>query len=231
MNNENFLFLAESLKSMGFGENLKSDLEENMHAGQSNFELKFWTIWDKKPFEAILQFRKSDTSGFYFFNGFHAFMERRDGKKMKQTFYFNKGKGVTARQAFNLLDGRAVYKELINKEGQPYRSWIQLNPHHKDNNDNFLVIQYHERYGFNLQEVVSKFNIVGFAVSDNSMDLLQSLQEGNLQEVAIEKKGEIHKLFMQADPKFKTVRLFDAQLRPVFREIYYAVGTLDKADS
>ena len=50
----------------------------------------------------------------------------RNGVKMEQTFYLNKGKGVTAKEAYNLLEGRAVHKELTTKAGEPYKAWIQL---------------------------------------------------------------------------------------------------------
>lgn len=119
-----------------------------MREGKPEFQFHFSTEFSKKPFEATLNFRKSESSDMYFFNSYHASMKRNNGDKMEQTFYLNKGKGITAKEAFNLLDGRAVHKDLMTKDDQPYKAWIQLDPEIKDKNNNADVKQYHEKYGF-----------------------------------------------------------------------------------
>jgi len=123
MNNENLKYLTDNIKYMGFGENLKSELEKNMNEGKSAFQLHYQAEINKKPFEAILNFRKSDSTDMYFFNNYHASLERSNGERMEQTLYLNKGHGITAKEAYNLLDGRAVQKDLVTKEGQPYKAW------------------------------------------------------------------------------------------------------------
>src|SRR5882672_1660535 len=115
MNEKNFDYLKDNIKYMGFGEKQNDVLEEHLKQGKESFQLKFNTEINKKQFEALLQFRKSDKSDMYFFNNYHASLERSNGEKMKQTFYLNNGKGVTAKEAYNLLEGRAVFKELSNK--------------------------------------------------------------------------------------------------------------------
>ena len=111
---------------MGFGENLKQDLEKNLKEGKGEFQSHYKAEINKKPFEATMNFRKSESSDMYFFNNYHASLEKENGNNVEQTFYLNKGKGVTGKEAFNLLDGRSVDKELVTKEGQPYKAWIQL---------------------------------------------------------------------------------------------------------
>jgi len=68
----------------------------------------------------------------YFFNSYHASLQKTNGEKLDQTFYINKGKGITSKEAFNLLDGRAVHKDLVTKENQPYKAWLQLDLGNKD---------------------------------------------------------------------------------------------------
>ena len=120
MNNENLQYLKDNIKYMGFGESLHGELEKNLGEGKADFQLQLKTEMNKKPFEATLNFRKSDSSDMYFFNNYHASLEKSNGEKNQQTFYLNKGKGVTAKEAYNLLDGRAVHKELTTKDG-----WIR----------------------------------------------------------------------------------------------------------
>lgn len=163
----------------------------------------------------------------YFFNSYHASMERKDGTKPEQTFYLNKGRGVTAKEAFNMLDGRAVQKDLVTKEGQPCKAWIQLDTEVRDKNNNHDVKQYHEKYGFDLKEAVSKFPVAELKEPAKEKALMESLQKGNVQAVTLEKDGATHKMFIEADPKFKSVKLYDAQMKLVTKESlssYQSVG-------
>jgi hypothetical protein len=218
MNNENLQYLSDNLKYMGFGENHKADLEKSMVEGKAEFQLVHRAEINKKPFEATMNFRKSDTSDMYFFNNYHASLEKSNSEKMEQTFYLNKGKGVTGKEAFNLLDGRAVHKDLVTKEGQPYKAWIQLDPANKDKNNNFEVKQFHENYGFDLKTAVEKFAIAELKDPEKEKVLMQSLQKGNVQSVTIEKDGSSHKMFIEANPQYKNVTLYDSNMKMVAKE-------------
>ncbi len=72
MNNENFQFLTDNIKYAGFGETLKTELERNMNEGKPEFQLRFATGINKKPVEATLNFRKSESTDMYFFNNYYA---------------------------------------------------------------------------------------------------------------------------------------------------------------
>jgi hypothetical protein len=218
MNNENFQYLSDNLKYMGFGENLKADLEKNLSEGKADFQLNYKAEINKKPFEVTMNFRKSDTSDMYFFNNYHASLEKSNGEKTEQTFYLNKGKGVTGKEAFNLLDGRSVHKDLLTKEGQPYKAWIQLDTANKDKNNNFEVKQFHENYGFDLKTAVEKFAVAELKDPEKEKALMQSLQKGNVQSITIEKDGSSHKMFIEADPQFKKVNLYDSNMKLVAKE-------------
>ncbi len=218
MNNENLQYLTDNIKYMGFGETLKAELERNMGEGKGEFQLHFKAEINKKPFEATLNFRKSDSTDMYFFNNYNASLEKSNGEKNEQTFYLNKGKGVTAKEAYNLLDGRAVHKDLTTKEGQPYKAWIQLDFENKDKNNNFEVKQFHENYGYDLKAAVEKFSVVELNDPEKSKALMQSLEKGNVQSVTIEKDGSSHKMFMEADPQYKKVTMYDSNMKMVAKE-------------
>ena len=218
MNNENLQYLKDNIKYMGFGENMYRELERNLGEGKAEFQLHFSAEINKKPFEATLNFRKSDSTDMYFFNNYHASLEKSNGEKNEQTFYLNKGKGVTAKEAYNLLDGRAVHKDLTTKEGQPYKAWIQLDFENKDKNNNFEVKQFHENYGYDLKAAVGKFAVAELADPAKAKALMQSLEKGNVQSVTIEKDGSSHKMFMEADPQYKKVTLYDSNMKMVAKE-------------
>lgn len=218
MNEQNFQYLKDNLKYMGFGENMTDMLEAGLKQEKPEFSLSYETELNRKPFQATLNFRKSDNSDMYFFNSYQASLTRANGKKLDQTFYVNKGKGITAKEAYNLLEGRAVFKELTTKEGQPYKAWVQLDFDKKDKHNNYEVKQFHENYGFDLKAAVVKFPIAELADAEKEKALLQSLQKGNVQAVSIEKDGGVAKMFLEANPQFKTVTLYDAQMKRVQKE-------------
>jgi hypothetical protein len=218
MNEQNFQYLKDNIKYMGFGENMTEALEANLKQGKPEFTLSNKTEVNKKPFEVNLNFRKSDNSDMYFFNSYNASLQRTNGEKVDQTFYLTKGKGITAKEAYNMLEGRAVFKELSTKEGQTYKAWVQLDFDNKDKHNNHEVKQFHENYGYDLKTAASKFAISELADPEKEKALMQSLQKGNIQSVTIEKEGSVSKMFIEANPQFKTVTLYDAQMKRMQKE-------------
>lgn len=218
MNEKNLEHLKNDLKYLGFGEKLYEDLQRNLMEGKESFQLKFTTEMNRKPYEAVLHFRKSDSTENYFFNSYQASVERTNGQRVGQTFYLDNGKGVTAKESYNLLEGRAVHKELENKEGQKYGAWLQLDFANKDKRGNYEMKQFHSNYGYDLKEAVSKFAVAELADPEKEKSLMQSLQRGNVQSVTIEKDGSAHKMFLEANPQFKVVNLYDANMKRVQKE-------------
>lgn len=69
-----------------------------------------------------IDFSKSKQGDMYFVNKYQATLKNEDpGKDKSQTFYINKGNGVTAKEAYNMLDGRAVNKKLMDREDNPIK--------------------------------------------------------------------------------------------------------------
>ena len=226
MNEKNFEYLKDNIKYMGFGEKQNDSLEQHLKEGKESFQLRFNTEVNKKPFEAVLQFRKSDNSDMYFFNSYQASLKRSNNEKVDQTFYLTKGKGVTAKEAYNLLEGRAVFKELSNKAGEPYKAWIQLDFDNKDKNNNNEVKQYHENYGYDLKAAVGKFSVAEMDGGEKEKSLMQSLQKGNIQSVTIGLNGESQKMFIEANPQYKTVNIFNDKMQRLNQE--QRLGILEK---
>ncbi len=63
----------------------------------------------------------------YFFNKYNLTLKQENSPNMmEQTFYINKGNNITLKEAFNLVSGRSINKDLTNKEGQVYNAWMQM---------------------------------------------------------------------------------------------------------
>ncbi len=218
VNEKNLDYLKDNLKYIGFGENLSVALEAHLKHGQPEFRLSHLTVVNKKPFEVELNFCKSENTDMYFFNSYKASLHRTNGEKVDQTFYLNKGKGITAKEAYNLLEGRSVHKELTTKEGQEYKAWIKLDFEKMDKHNNHEVKQFPENYGYDLRAAVAKFAVTELLDADKEKALIQTLQKGNLQSVTIEKDGQISKMYMEANPQFKGVTLYDKHMKRIPKE-------------
>lgn len=208
MNEKNFSYLKDTLKYLGFGEGVHASLEEKLKEGAKEFQLGHSAPFGDRRIDASLSFRKSDTSDMYFLNKWNGTVGEYEAAR-SQNFYINKGHGITLKEGFNLLEGRAVHKELTDKEGQSYKAWLQLDGKEKDATGNYKVNQYHEKYGFDLQQKLEALPIKQLADPELKEGLLRSLQKGNVQTVTFEKNGQNDQLFIAANPRFKSIAVFD----------------------
>jgi hypothetical protein len=140
---------------------------------------------------------------------------------MAQTFWLDRGKGFSAPQALNLLEGRAVYRDdLLSKEGAPYKAWVKLDMDGpRDKYMNFNVNQYHDpSYGFDLKAVLDKFPIKELSGEKTRENLEMALKNGDRPEVTIEKDGSNVKLLIEAVPRYSQINVFNLEGKPEKRE-------------
>jgi hypothetical protein len=210
---KNLEYLKTNIRNHGFGDTLGPELEAQLAKGAAEFTLTYKTEVNKKEMEATLYFKKSDTTDMYFFNKYDTKLKSEKDESMAQTFYINKGWGVTLKEAYNLLNGRPVHKELTNKEDQKYQAWIQLDFNAKDKNGNYERKQYHENYGYDLKEALSFYPIKEMMKEEDMKALIKSLEKGNVQMVTLETPGKDIKVFMEANPQYKSVTLYDNKMK------------------
>jgi hypothetical protein len=209
MNDKNFEYLKDQVKYTGFGEGLESELKEKMQQETPSFTLNYNTKYGNDTAVATLNFKKSSQSDMCFFNSYQVNLQKEQAKEsMEQTFYVNKG-GITMKEAYNLMEGRAVYKDLTNKEEQIYKAWVQLDFKEVDTNGNFKLNHYHENYGYDLEAALFKHPIKELQNPEYKKDLMDSLKKGNLQSATFIKEGNESKQYVEANPQFKTVNVYD----------------------
>jgi hypothetical protein len=132
---------------------------------------------------------------------------------MEQTFYIGKGNNITLKEAYNLMSGRAVNKDLTTKEGQVYNAWLQMDFKHTDSNGNHKLKQFHQNYGFNLEQVLAKYPIKELVSEQDKSRLLESLQKGNRQSVTFIQDSKEQKHFVEANPRFKSITVYDSNMQ------------------
>ena len=140
---------------------------------------------------------------------------------VSQTFWIEKGKGFTAEQASNLIQGRSVYRDdLLNLGGMPYKAWVKLDfDKPKDRHQNFSTNQYHDpSYGFDLSKNLDKFSIKELDTPAKRQALEESLKNGNRPTITTLKEGQEVKLFIEAVPRYSQINMFTENGKPEKRE-------------
>ena len=207
MNEKNVMYLKDNLKYMGFGETLNDSLEAAVKEAKPDFQLTLNQKMNEGDLSATLHFRQSPSSGMYFFNSYEARLSRENGYQQSQQFYLNNGRGVTLKEAYNLLAGRSVLKELTSIEGVNYHAWLKIDFNQRKSENQHQVRQFHaEKYGFDLLAELSKLNLSPLT-QEKEQQLLQSLQKGNRQAASFIKDQKEELLFIEANPQFKTINI------------------------
>jgi hypothetical protein len=84
--------------------------------------------------------------------------------------------------------------------------WVQLDFKDADSNGNFRL----NHYGYNLESALSKHPIKELDNTSHKEDLVNSLKKGNLQSATFVKDGQEVKHYIEANPQFKTLNVYDA---------------------
>ena len=222
MNTQNIEDLKDTLKYKGFGDQVNAELEKAIASKAQTFTLKAEFKFDMPmtiPGDPKTQDRMSYDLNFkqgknelYYFNSFTARIDSPLFVAREQAFYLDKGKGFTAKEAYNLLAGRSVLKTLESKEGNRYKAFIQMDfAGERKPNGNYPVKSYHQNYGFNVSEAIRPLPIRFSSIEDRDK-LVKSLEKGNLQKVQMD-DGQT--LYAKTSPASKSVRLYDERLQPV----------------
>ena len=152
----------------------------------------------------------------YFFNKYDATLKQGD-RSMSQTFYVNnKGQSITFKESCNLLNGRAVFKELVPKEGEKYKAWVKLDFSNREENGNAKVKHYHENFGYDVKEALARIPLKELSDPDKMQALVASLEKGNLATVTLLKEGTEKQVQITSDPQFKTLKMYDMEGKKLY---------------
>jgi len=215
MNTENLDYLRKQVKFTGFGESLESELKANIEKQEPNFQLKFAQEYGKDNVIAMLNFRKADNNDMYYFNNYQLSLKQPNKDEVQQTFYVGKDNTFTMKEAYNMLSGRAVNKDLVNKEGEKYNAWVQLDFKETTDSGNYKLKHFTENFGYDLEGALSKLPIKELAVSADKEKLTDSLKKGNRQSATFLIEGKEEKRFIEANPQFKTITVYDSSMKRI----------------
>ncbi|GEM66565.1 hypothetical protein SMI01S_01710 [Sphingobacterium mizutaii NBRC 14946 = DSM 11724] len=212
MNIQNFEYLRNQLFYCGFGHKLEDALRSKMAKDKQEFQLQYRGQIDSEPVRAELHFSRSRQTDRYYFNSFRVELPQNSARVTgSRRFQVNGSNRFTLKEAYNLLNGRSVHKELTNVQGERYRAWFQLDGKTLDIQGNHKLLQFHENYGYDIENQLGRFPIMELREEQSKKRLLESLGRGNRQLVTFELSSGPHKLYVEALPRFKAVCIYNEQ--------------------
>ena len=224
MNENNYDYLAKQTKFSGFGEAHQDELKQKMQHLAPEFSIIHEQQFGNDATTATLQFKKSTSSDMYFFNSYRLELNNKPpGTPVKQTFYTSDG--FTLKEAYNMLTGRSVQKEKLNKEQEKFAAWFSINFSENDSHGNFKLNTYYPNYGFDLEKSLAQHPIRELGDAQQKQWLMDSLHRGNRQAVTLQINGQEKKLFVEASPKFKSLNFYDDVHQRIKPENLYETST------
>jgi hypothetical protein len=219
LNQKNHDHLKNQLLYTGFGDGLNEPLKAKMLEGANEFTLPHSKKFGQDEVNSTLHFSKSDKSDLYFFNKFDVSL-KQPGKEeeLKQSYLIGEKYNFTLQERYNMLNGRAVYKELPKMEpvviegkermkptGETYTGWKDLNFKETDTHGNFLP----KTMFWDHQKELVNYPIKEVAEPYDRNRLLASLEKGNLAKVTIVKDGTALKGTVAANPRQQRFDFYD----------------------
>jgi hypothetical protein len=209
MNQENLEFLNRTIKFLGFGEStmLNMQLEAEIAKGGPEFDLYTDAFFEHFiRIEAKLNFIKLAQKDMYVLHHYTATLqyEQDPARNKTREFHIYKGTGVTFKEAFNLLDGRAARIDQRNRDEELYRIWAQLDFDELDIHQNYKIKHY--RF-YDLDKILEKYPIQEMEAEATKKKLIASLERGNKYLVTFNTAKPEPK-YIEANPAEKTIRIY-----------------------
>lgn len=216
-------YLKNQVKYLGMGESekLHKDLENAILSPDKNVDMKVEynnpdRLMKGNTISFDLHIGKGEQGG-VFLNSYTANLTMKNGEERSQSFKVQKENNITAKEAINLLEGRAVKIEhdRVDKEtGELSRteSFIKLKlKDEKTEYGNYKYEWYNKGYGVDVDDIMNKSNLV-FADDTQRERTKKHLEKGNITEVSfVHDKKEI-KGFAVLNPQYKQLNLYDSTM-------------------
>jgi hypothetical protein len=228
MNENEAGFNETQLKRVGMAEAYTQELREQMQKGVPVINHTFKKAYDDDKVTATLHLKKDAKADIYFLNRFDLELQRAGTEnKVSQSFYISAPKPkqgpdgglirrpavkYTLKEGYNLLSGRPVFKNLVNKEGNDYQAWVKLNFNKVLDNGQYQMKQYTHNYGYDLEQVLKNYPIKELQNEQYTKSLVDSLHRGNLQKVTFAGKDEQeNRLYVSPNITSGSLNVYDDQ--------------------
>ena len=216
-------YLKNQMMYLGFGQdkNLHNQLEKGIEEAKNGEKFQISTPYDKvqegNTANFTINFHKSSENAVYL-NSFKAVL--KDGNTGEERTHLFGVNNFTAKEAINLLEGRAVKTQFTNKETQQKNDvFVRLKMNEPKNEfGNYQMQMFSKNYGINTADIVNKSQLVFSGENAEKIKdfVIKSLEKGNIVNVRFKddnnKEMNGKAIF---NPQYKTINLYDEQMNRV----------------
>jgi hypothetical protein len=207
MNTEEISKLQTYLKKLGVH---RDQLDEEVLVNHVIQDLPEFTLSIKMNFnnafiDVQFYFRKTG-AGVYYIHKYRA----TEPAKNRSHFFYMADALITMREAFNLLQGRAVEKQLNSTVGGGYITWIKFNFDESDSQGGYKYLKYPLHAVYNLYKVLNMYPIKEAASAEDQRDIVRKLKRGDIIPVTFELPSADVRKCIEANPHYRTINIYSA---------------------
>jgi len=208
------LQLRDLLSSVGISidSDVADEIKKHIFNGQPSFCMDKDTLLGKAVRLGIrLTFTKSAEPQDYILLNYRVtcHIPNDPANDRSQTFDMTGGMPVNLNEAFNLLQGRAVFKEISPATDENYFAWIQLNFQQKDTEGNYRIMKFRSYVGYDLAPILNKYPILEINDPEQKKAIIRGLKSGDRKIVTFLKpSGKTQEKFIEFNPMNKSINIY-----------------------
>jgi hypothetical protein len=228
MNEQNLEYLKKSLDYLGFGTKLNDVLESAISREIPAFTLgvnqSYTSAQAKKgptvgsdQMRVMLNFNRSKQSDMYFLNDYEVtLIKAGNALPIKQVFDLERDNRITALQAYKLLSGNSLERDVYTKaengeSAEKKKVWFKLNLDVQDAYGNHPLKKFYPEFKFNLSESIDKYPFKGLTELGKE-GMMRVLRNGNLAQADLLVGKKPVSVFVTANPQFKGLDVYDKSM-------------------
>lgn len=231
MNENNLEYLKKSLDYLGFGSKLNDVLESAISRELPAFTLGVNQSYlpsqaKRNPAVAadqmkfMLNFSRSKQSDMYFLNDYEVTLTKAGSAvPIKQVFDLERDNRITALQAYKLLSGNALERDVYIKSEngetpEKKKVWFKLNLDVQDAYGNHPLKKFYPEFKFDLSSAIDKYPFKALDESAKN-SVIKLLKNGNLAQAEMMVGKKAVQVFIAANPQFKGLDVFDKNMTTI----------------
>lgn len=235
-NEKNLEYLQKLQTSLGFGEKLNAVLESAISRELPKFTLGISNLL--RPLESKdvnapktdyiqygLNFNKQKDGDAYFLNTIDVTLHKTgESVPREQTFDIERDHRITALQAYKLLSGQSLEKDIYvrpqgaeadAKKSEKIKAWFKLQLDVKDAYGNHPLKVLRPEYGYQFENGVTKYPLKGLDKEATKSEALQAMRNGNYWQTELTMGKKIIPVLVAANPVMKSFDIYDKNMKEV----------------
>lgn len=205
-------YLNTQMKYLGFGDNHKEEIKKGIEVNEKSFQIHTTSdrVSEGNKVDFVINFNKSEKGG-VFLNSFNAKLITQEGKERNHNFKLN----FTAKEAINLLEGRAVKSEFTNsKTNETFESFVKLKFDEPKNEYDNYKMEFHKANEVDTGKII-ELSGLKFEKEEGKNNAIKLLEKGNVVNVKFAHEGKEIEGKAILNPQYRILNLYDKDMNRI----------------